>query len=275
VTARLVEARALPPGGLAYEERGAGPGVLLVHGAGVGRGLWTETLDALGDGVRAVAYDRRAYGASGAPEPYGGTTVEEQAEDAARVIRALDLGPALVCGHELGALVCLDLLRRHGGLVSGAVVIEPPLLSLSAAAPEYVSALHHVLEEAARERGAAGAVEAYLEDVGGPGTLERLGPGRVDDARAVARALAADLGAGPAWQFSRRELRGLSAPVAVVSGRRSAPVRREAAQALARVLGCVPVEVDAGHLVPLEAPDAVAGQILAALGGGPTGRLSA
>ena len=177
-----VEAGAHPPGGLAYEERGRGPAVLLVHGTALGAGVWRETRAALPDTVRALAYDRRGYGASGAPEPYGGTTVEEQAEDAAALLRALDAAPAVVCGFELGALVALDLLRRHAGLVAGAVLVEPPLLSLSAEGPEAVGTLREAIEAGARE---GRAIEALLGALGGPGALARLGTDRVAGARAA------------------------------------------------------------------------------------------
>ena len=99
---------------LAYDERGSGPAVVLVHGTATARTVWRELVEALGDGVRAIAYDRRAYGDSGAPEPYGGTTVGEQADDLAELIEGLGAAPAVVCGHELGALAALDLAVRRG-----------------------------------------------------------------------------------------------------------------------------------------------------------------
>ena len=101
---------------LAVDDRGSGNAVVLVHGTATGRTVWRETVTALGDTVRTIAYDRRAYGDSGAPEPYGGTTVGEQADDLAELVDALDAAPAVVCGHELGAIACLDLLLRHARL---------------------------------------------------------------------------------------------------------------------------------------------------------------
>jgi len=255
---RTIEAAGLPAGGLTVDSRNEGPTVLLVHGTGLGRMLWRETVEALGEGVRVVAYDRRAYGASGAPEPYGGTTVEEQTEDAAALLRALGGVPAVVCGHELGALVCLDLLRRHPALVLGAVLVEPPLLSLSPGGPEAMGALRQVVERGAAEGGPAGAVEAYLEHLGGPGLLALLGDERRDAAGAGARAFAADLAAAPAWQFSRRELRGIRAPVVVVAGARSHELRREVAAALAELLSARVVDSESGHFAPVEDPGAVA-----------------
>ena len=91
------------PVDLAVFERGDGAPALFIHGIASDHTIWDETVAALGDGVRAVSYDRRGYGASNAPEPYEGTSVEEQAEDAAAVLEALGAAPATVCGHSLGA----------------------------------------------------------------------------------------------------------------------------------------------------------------------------
>src|SRR5258706_11218145 len=115
---------------LAYVERGEGPAVLLVHALAAAAETLDPQVQALSDAARVIAYDRRGYGSSGAPEPYGGTTVQEQAEDAAAVLRELDAVPAVVCGEGFGALVALDLMTRHAGLVRGAVLSDPPLLAL-------------------------------------------------------------------------------------------------------------------------------------------------
>ncbi len=246
---------------LHYAEQGHGEAVVLVHGTAVGRELWREVASALGERMRTITYDRRAYGDSGAPEPYTGTTVAEQAEDAAGLIEGLESVPAVACGHDLGALVALDLLRRHRGLVRGAVVIEPPLLALSPTGPAAVSALREAIEAGARDADdpAAGAVDAYLRETAGEEVFDALGPDRLRAARAAARAVAADLGAAPTFAFGRRELRAIDAPVAVMVGSRSAPIRREVGRALAGLLGSSTLhEPDTGHLVPLEAPEAVA-----------------
>jgi hypothetical protein len=79
---------------LAYEERGEGPTVLLVHGLASDAEAQRPLAEALAPGARVIAYDRRGYGASGAPVPYEGTTAEEQAEDAVALLRALGAAPA-------------------------------------------------------------------------------------------------------------------------------------------------------------------------------------
>ena len=247
---------------LAVEDRGQGPAVVFVHGTAASRTVWRETVEALGDDVRSVVYDRRAYGDSGEPEPYTGTTVGEQADDLAAVLEAIGVSGAVVVGHGLGALIGLDLLLRFPALGRAAVLIEPPLLWLSPRGPEVVGDLRDAIERGARDDGPSGAVEAYLEHVAGADALDLYGDERADAARGDTRAFAADLAAGPSWSASRREMRGITAPVSVVSGWRSSPVGHEVSAALVSLLpGAKLVELDTGHLAMLEQPDAVAGVV--------------
>jgi pimeloyl-ACP methyl ester carboxylesterase len=251
---------------LAYDERGEGPAVVLVHGTATARSVWRETIEALGDGVRAIAYDRRAYGDSGAPEPYGGTTVGEQADDLAELIEALGAAPAMVCGHELGALACLDLVVRRPELVAGAVLIEPPMLWLSPAGTDAVGDLRQAVAGAARDEGAGAAVCAYLEAVGGPGVADLLGPDRLEESMASPRAFAADLAAAASWTSGRRELRTVGPQVTLVNGLRSDPVRQEATRALAELLPNARLaELESGHFAHLERPSDVAAAIRASV----------
>src|SRR6188472_1326478 len=141
---------------LHVEEQGTGPAVLLIHGlASDALALDPVAAAIAAGGAWAIAYDRRGYGTSGAPEPYHGTTVEEQAEDAAALLRALDPGPAVVAGDGLGALVALDLVKRHGGLVRAAVLSNPVLFALVPEATEMLSTQRAEIEEAVRAGGLA------------------------------------------------------------------------------------------------------------------------
>ena len=116
---------------LHYTERGEGAPVLLVHGLASDAEALAPVAEAVAAaGARAIAYDRRGYGRSGAPEPYEGTSVEEQAEDAAALLRAVDAAPAVVAGDGFGALVALDLAKRHGALVRALVLSNPALFAL-------------------------------------------------------------------------------------------------------------------------------------------------
>jgi esterase len=244
---------------LAVEQRGEGPAVVFVHGAAASRSVWREVVDELGAGVRTVVYDRRAYGASGAPEPYTGTTVGEQADDLAELLQAVGVDGAVLVGHALGALIAMDTLLRFPGLGRAAVLIEPPLLWLSPHGPEVVADMRDAIERGVRDGGPGGAVEGYLEHVAGEGALDLYGPERAESARAGAQAFAADLAAGPSWTARRRDLRAITAPVSIVTGRRSPPVWHEVSVTLAGMMPTAElIELDTGQLAMLEQPAAVA-----------------
>jgi pimeloyl-ACP methyl ester carboxylesterase len=213
---------------LAYAERGAGPPVLLIHDLASDAQAQAPLAEALAPVARVVAYDRRGYGASGAPEPYEGTTVEEQAEDAAALLRALDAAPALVAGVGFGALVALDLMKRHGGLVGAAVLADPALFALVPEATEVLSLQRKEIEEAVRAWGPEAGVEAWL---GGRADADALAR-----ARAAHRAFYADYAGLATWSVSRRQLRSFAPPVAVATGPASPPHVVAAADALAGLL---------------------------------------
>jgi pimeloyl-ACP methyl ester carboxylesterase len=213
---------------LAYVERGGGPAVLLVHGMASDAAGMAPVAEALAGEARVIAYDRRGYGGSGAPEPYEGTTVHEQTEDAVALLRALEAQPAVVVGHGFGALVALDLLTRHSGLVRGAVLSNPPVYQFVPAATQALAAQRVVLEDALRSGGPEAAVEAWLG-------------GRVDDerlarARAAHRAFFADLGGLATWPVTRRQLRAIAVPVAVVTDPMAPPPIVGAADAIAGLI---------------------------------------
>jgi pimeloyl-ACP methyl ester carboxylesterase len=213
---------------LAYAEHGSGPAVLLVHGMADRAVGWEEAEAALGPEVRAIAYDRRGYGDSGAPEPYERTTVEEQAEDAAALLRAVDAAPAVVCGRDLGALVCLDLCKRHPALVRAAVVLDAPVLQFSALAAETMAAERAALEQALRDGGPQRGVDAWLDARGEPPESRRRERARADHA-----AFFADYGGLASWPVTRGELRALAMPLAVLTSPHAPGPVREAADAVA------------------------------------------
>jgi pimeloyl-ACP methyl ester carboxylesterase len=214
---------------LHYVERGDGPPVLLVHGLASDAEALAPVAAAVAAGrARAIAYDRRGYGASGAPEPYGGTSVEEQAEDAAALLRALGTAPAVVAGDGFGALVALDLVKRHGGLVRAVVLSDPVLFALVPEATEFLSAQRAEIEEAVRSGGPGAGVEAFLGD--------RVEGAALARARAAHRGFFADYAGLATWATSRRELRALAFPAVVLTGPSSPPHVVAAADGLAALL---------------------------------------
>jgi pimeloyl-ACP methyl ester carboxylesterase len=215
---------------LAYVSRGEGAPVLLVHGLAADAETLRPVAEELAGSARVIAYDRRGYGASGAPEPYEGTTVEEQAEDAAALLTAVDAAPAVVAGDGFGALVALDLLKRHGGLVRAVVLADPALFALVPSATEVLSLQRKEIEEALRWGGPEAGVEAWL------GARAGSDPGGLARARAAHAAFYADYAGLATWSATRRELRAFAVPAVVLTGPGSAPHVVAAADALAALL---------------------------------------
>jgi len=253
---------------LSWSERGRGEAVLLIHETATTSAAWEPVAAAVADGpqgapgARAIAYDRRGWGASTAPVGYQRTTVEEQSEDAAALVEALELGPAALCGAGLGAVIALDLLLRRPELVAGAVLVEPPVLALLPEATAALSEDRAELEAAVRDRGGEGAVSLYLSGglrALGPG-CERLPDGLTAEARQRPAGLFAELGAGPAWGMPLRRLGEARGPALILTGASTPPLLREAAGALAaRLRGAEAVQVDAGAGPPhLDSPERVA-----------------
>ncbi len=224
----MIEGAGVP---LHVEEHGptGAAATVLVHDLAADALTFGPLAGALGaDGRRAITYDRRGYGASGAPTPYSATTVEEQAEDLAAVIAALNAAPALLVGQGFGALIALDVVRRHPALVCGAVAYDPPLFAFVPEATEGMAAQRQMLEDALREGGPRAAVAAWL---GADAPADELA--RAQDAH---RGFFADYAGLASWPVTRPELRAMVAPVTLLTSPDSAAVVVLAADRMAALM---------------------------------------
>jgi pimeloyl-ACP methyl ester carboxylesterase len=115
---------------LYYEERGAGFPLVFIPGGSVDASHYAAVADRLADECRTVTFDRRGNGRSPRPSGWYATTIAEQADDVAGLIEVLGLAPCAVWAGSLGGVVLLELLIRRPGLVSAAIVHEPPLFGV-------------------------------------------------------------------------------------------------------------------------------------------------
>ena len=238
---------------LSWSESGQGATVLLVHETATSSAAWRPVAQGIAAGARAVAYDRRGWGASSAPDGYRRTTIEEQSEDAAVLVESLGAAPAVVCGAGVGAVIALDLIVRRPELIAGGVLVEPPLMALLPEATEALSDDRVALEEAVASRGPEGAVALYLS-----GSLSALGAGvgrlptaLTADARERPRILFAELGAPAGWSVPLLQLASAERPSLIVTAASTPYLLREAAKALgARLAGSEQRELEVGRTAP-------------------------
>jgi pimeloyl-ACP methyl ester carboxylesterase len=92
---------------IAYQRVGAGPPLVLVHGAAEDGRAWQPQLAALGDEFTVVAWDEPGAGrSSDVPADFG---LADYANCLATLIKALALGPAHVAGLSWGGTVAQEL----------------------------------------------------------------------------------------------------------------------------------------------------------------------
>ena len=102
------------------EQVGEGPDVLLIGGLGDTVESWQFQLDGLADRYRLTAFDNRGAGRTAMPP--GPASVEKMADDAAQVLRALDIASAHVAGFSGGSIICQEVALRHPELVRSLVL---------------------------------------------------------------------------------------------------------------------------------------------------------
>jgi pimeloyl-ACP methyl ester carboxylesterase len=107
---------------LAYETRGAGPPLLLLHGITESRRAWDPLIPALAADHYVIAVDLRGHGESPREQPYDPFTM---AADAIGVTRAVGASEPLVIGHSLGAAIAS--LYAANAPARGVVNIDQPL----------------------------------------------------------------------------------------------------------------------------------------------------
>ena len=104
------------------ERAGDGPDVLLIAGLSDPAEAWQPQLDGLADRYRLTAYDNR--GAGRTPLPEGPLSVATMADDAAALLRALEVPSAHVAGFSMGSAIAQELALRHPELVRSLVLMS-------------------------------------------------------------------------------------------------------------------------------------------------------
>jgi pimeloyl-ACP methyl ester carboxylesterase len=243
---------------LYHETHGTGPAILGIHGTPSSAVLWADAAPVLGRLGRCITYDRRGFHRSTAPTPFETTDLDDQVEDAAGLLRALDAEPAVVIGRSTGGLVALALALSHPEAVRALILLEPAVVSLHEAARDWADRLRQVVLGAPPGR----ASEAVIRDALGdelwaslPADLQRL---FADASRAV---LAETRGHGldlslDTLEVGSEELEAVTQPTLLVSGADSIEALRLVNEALLELLPSAElVTVPGGHLIDPAGPD--------------------
>ena len=241
---------------LAVEERGEGPAVLFVHGYPLDRTIWREQIGAL-EGFRCIAADLRGMGQSDSPDL--GYSMSIYAADLAALLDVLGVDEVVLCGLSMGGYVAFEFLRQWRSRVRGLVLMDS---RAEADTPELRRA-RDAAAATARERGAGAIADAMLPRMLAPATISRR-PDVAERVRALmAKTPVAGIVGALAAMRDREESESLlptlaGVPTLVVVGEADTLTPPNQARAMADAIpgGRLAVISGAGHLPPVEQPEA-------------------
>lgn len=105
--------------------------IVLSHALGTDLTMWDGLANQLATDYRVITYDHRGHGSSDATE--GAYTMGDLADDAARLLLALNSGPVIWVGLSMGGMVGQELALRYPHLVRGLVLANTTSVYPSAA----------------------------------------------------------------------------------------------------------------------------------------------
>lgn len=247
---------------IAWQETGAGPPLLFVHGTAADSRQWAKLVPLLAEGFTVMTMDRRGRGRSGPLRSSHSLAVEYG--DIAAVAGSVG-APVHVVGHSSGARFALHAARHIPNLAS-LILYEPPEPRTF---PEALLAPLARLETTADREGLlrlflvdfVGNTEsdfAFLQD-------RPIWPIMLDNALT----LPSELRAGISYRFSPIDVAGVAVPTMLILGELSGPELGETARRVADALPRSEVITlpGQGHGAMFSAPELLASEIRRFLGG--------
>jgi pimeloyl-ACP methyl ester carboxylesterase len=247
----------LGDGSLNVVDQGSGQVVVLVHGFPLDHSMWREQIDALAAHYRVIAPDLRGFGQS---EPVEGTlTMAAMAADLLKMLDALEIsGPVVVCGLSMGGYVAMQFWKQYENRLRGLVLCDTRAMGDT---PEAATNRLAMAEKVMKE-GSQVVAEAMLPKLFAP-ECEKSQPEIVQQTKEVILKTApATIAAAQRGMAERPDMRStltiMKLPTLVVCGEQDVISPLEEMKFMAEALpqGRFEVIKDAGHMSPLEKPQA-------------------
>jgi len=240
---------------IAYEDRGSGPVVVLLHAFPLESAIWRPQIDGLADRYRVVAPDLPGFGGSAV---YEGLTIDALADVVGELLDHLGVNERVaLSGLSMGGYAALAFARLYPQRLRGLILADTKAEPDDEAAKE----ARGKLIQLAQEKGAAAVVEQMLPKLLGVTTMNRR-PGVVALVRDMAlrqrtESIVAALKALRDRPDARPGLAHIAVPTMVVVGDEDDVTPLDKARALAdgipnARLVAIP---EAGHLSNLENAD--------------------
>ena len=246
-----------------YELTGSGTPVVLIHGLGASKLIWSRLCDELARSFTVVAYDLRGSGATSETGPVTELSLSVWSRDLRALVEALGIDRTALVGHSLGASIALKYALSWPAGVSALVLMgaDPDLSRLAPRMEKVVDLIGRVgMEEWVSEHWSKNTPFSQA-------SLARA-PEILDEYRAMVLANEPQAYIRTCQAIARTEsltaeLAGVSQPALVIAGSDDDRTLPEAGRELASVLANASfVELaGVGHTMPLEAPGEVGAAI--------------
>lgn len=245
---------------ISYQDVGAGPTIVLIHGSITDYRIWAPQVAGLTSTHRVVAPSLRHY----FPEKWDGDgsdfTIDQQAADVVALLKCLDLRKVHLLGWSRGGLVAVEIARQAPECVKS-LILEDGNTSLagaeteqtrraSAASAERLDNLKANIRRGEPERGAQELVDA----LNGTGAWARLS----DDRRQMMLDNISTALADKRPPVPREVFAALKMPILLLTGQNSPAAYSDFYDELRKIKKCGPTVMipKAAHLMHLENADA-------------------
>ncbi|MFC4004833.1 alpha/beta fold hydrolase [Prauserella oleivorans] len=239
--------------------------LVLLHAYPVDARMWNAVREPLAARTRLITPDQRGLGRTPLPETDREPSLDDAARDVLALLDRLELDRVVLGGCSMGGYVTLAVLRAAPERIAGLVLVD----TKAGADTDEARANRLTAAERAESEGITG----WLADAMVPNLLsEQTRQARPEVVATVRELIEAQAPAGVAWAQramaarpdSTEALRQAGVPALVIVGEQDTVTPPDEARAMADALPDARLEVlpGAGHLTPLEAPDAVAKAIL-------------